>query len=74
MVAYCTGYRRLISGDEESLLESVAYVGPISINFDASGDAFRVNNWLISCDNYSLFFLQFYESGVYNSPNCTSAD
>ena len=44
MVANCSGYTALLSGDEAALLDSIVQVGPISVGFDARDVAFIVNN------------------------------
>ena len=42
--ATVTGYVKIPSGDESSLLEAVTSVGPISVSIDASHDSFHLYN------------------------------
>ena len=44
VVANCTGYHQIPSEDENSLVDAIANIGPISIGFDASERDFKVNN------------------------------
>ena len=85
---YCgvkiSGSIQIEKGSEESLKAAVANAGPVAVGIDASSKAFRVHTYTHTymhthnhtytqrCICSFLLSLQYYLSGVYNLPGCSS--
>ena len=72
-MARINGSKIIQQGNEDDLQIAVAEEGPISVAVDASSSTFRVTLMLSLADKTrdSLPDSQFYEKGIYDSPNCS---